>query len=161
MALALARRWAVATRHARGAVRCFGGDELQYEEQRQLQDVKSAAFYEEQGQARRYFYYVDLLVRVSAPFRRAAAALQRPPQGRLFLEDTVPKNIATSLKADKFLQFFFRQVSANRTGEHEDYVRGQRMGPRVCAAACAAPRSRSCRPAARSATTSSPRTRRW
>lgn len=41
--------------------------------------------------------------------------------GRLFLENTVPKNIATSLKSDKFLDFFFRQLGYNaprrRTGE--------------------------------------------
>jgi hypothetical protein len=34
-------------------------------------------------------------------------------QGRLFLEDTRPKNIATSLKSAKFLRFFFSQVRPN------------------------------------------------
>ena len=38
-----------------------------------------------------YFYSVDL-------------------QGRLFLEETLPKNIATSIKDAKFLDFFFRRV---------------------------------------------------
>ena len=38
-----------------------------------------------------YFYHVDL-------------------QGRLFLEDVNPKNIATSLKSNKFLDFFFRRL---------------------------------------------------
>lgn len=51
-------------------------------------------FYEEQGKQRRYFYYIDL-------------------QGRLFLEDTIPKNIATSLKSEKFLTFFFGNLKNN------------------------------------------------
>lgn len=34
-------------------------------------------------------------------------------QGRLFLENTRPKNIATSLKSAKFLRFFFSQVQSN------------------------------------------------
>ncbi|RLO11725.1 hypothetical protein DYB28_011672, partial [Aphanomyces astaci] len=33
--------------------------------------------------------------------------------GQLFLEDTVPKNIATSLKSRKFLRFFFGQLRPN------------------------------------------------
>ena len=36
--------------------------------------------------------------------------------GRLFLEDAEPKNIATCLKADKFLSFFFSQVRPNDLG---------------------------------------------
>ncbi|OQR80769.1 hypothetical protein ACHHYP_17219 [Achlya hypogyna] len=66
-------------------------DETTYIEQRQLNDIKSKAFYEEQAERRNYFYYVDL-------------------QGQLFLEDMVPKNIATSLKSPKFLKFFFHQL---------------------------------------------------
>ncbi|RLN52967.1 hypothetical protein BBJ28_00017460 [Nothophytophthora sp. Chile5] len=58
----------------------------------------SETFYDEQGQHRRYFYYIDL-------------------QGRLFLEDTRPKNIATSLKSAKFLKFFFSQVRPNATAQ--------------------------------------------
>lgn len=34
-------------------------------------------------------------------------------QGRLFLENTRPKNIATSLKSAKFLKFFFSQIRPN------------------------------------------------
>ncbi|CAK4630574.1 unnamed protein product, partial [Aphanomyces euteiches] len=33
--------------------------------------------------------------------------------GQLFLEDTVPKNIATSLKSPKFLRFFFGHLRPN------------------------------------------------
>ena len=55
---------------------------------------KTAAFYEENALARRYFYHVDLL-------------------GRLFLEETEPKSIATSLKSPRFLSFFFSQLSLN------------------------------------------------
>ncbi|CEG37201.1 Protein of unknown function DUF4505 [Plasmopara halstedii] len=68
--------------------------EDKYLELKQLKDIKSVRFYEEQSQKRRYFYYIDL-------------------QGRLFLEDTRPKNIATSLKSAKFLRFFFSQVQPN------------------------------------------------
>ena len=45
---------------------CTGGDEMLYEEDRQKQDIKSVAFYDEQGHQRHYFYYVDLLVRGAA-----------------------------------------------------------------------------------------------
>ncbi|KAE9255772.1 hypothetical protein PF004_g407 [Phytophthora fragariae] len=69
-------------------------DEDKYLELKQLKDIKSEEFYELQGEKPRYFYYVDL-------------------QGRLFLEDTRPKNIATSLKSAKFLRFFFSQVRPN------------------------------------------------
>ena len=37
------------------------------------------------------------------------------------MEDTVPKNIATSLKSDKFLAFFFSRLKSNSYGEHEEY----------------------------------------
>ena len=48
-------------------------------------------------------------------------------QGRLFLEDTRPKNIATSLKSAKFLRFFFSQVRLNtiaqcKSKEEEEFV---------------------------------------
>lgn len=54
---------------------------------------KPASFYEDAayGKPRRYFYNIDF-------------------QGRLFLEETTPKNIATSIKDDKFLDFFFSRV---------------------------------------------------
>ncbi|EQC33346.1 hypothetical protein SDRG_09322 [Saprolegnia diclina VS20] len=66
-------------------------DETAYIEQLQLKDIKSKVFYDEQAERRNYFYYVDL-------------------QGQLFLEDMVPKNIATSLKSPKFLKFFFHML---------------------------------------------------
>ncbi len=75
---------------------------VDYEEVRQAREIKSAQFYEEQAALRRYFYHVDL-------------------QGRLFLEDTVPKNVATSLKSARFLDFFFRMLRANDSGEHAEY----------------------------------------
>lgn len=53
--------------------------------------------YERQSMERRYFFHVDL-------------------QGRLFLEETEPKNIATCLKQDKFLAFFFKRVRRNDLG---------------------------------------------
>ncbi|ETW10104.1 hypothetical protein H310_00481 [Aphanomyces invadans] len=38
---------------------------------------------------------------------------RRPPSGQLFLEDTMPKTIATSLKSHSFLRFFFGQLRPN------------------------------------------------
>lgn len=58
--------------------------------------AKDADFYATQAdneQRRCYFYNIDL-------------------QGRLFLEETFPKNIATSIKDERFLNFFFRRVQA-------------------------------------------------
>lgn len=72
-------------------------EEIQYEELEQLKDIKDLAFYELHAKDRHYFYYIDL-------------------QGRLFLENSVPKNIATSLKSEKFLTFFFRQLKPTRGG---------------------------------------------
>ena len=43
-----------------------GGDEMLYEEERQKQDIKSMQFYDNEAKDRRYFYYVDLLVRKSS-----------------------------------------------------------------------------------------------
>lgn len=65
--------------------------------------MKSKQFYSQfsNGTPRRYFYNVDL-------------------QGRLFLEETHPKNIATSIKDEKFLNFFFSRVRwANNTATSE------------------------------------------
>jgi hypothetical protein len=58
--------------------------------------VKPKEFYEKHAgkdsdKIRCYFYNIDL-------------------QGRLFLEDTLPKNIATSIKSEKFLNFFFKRL---------------------------------------------------
>eukprot|EP00943_MAST-04B_sp_MAST-4B-sp1_P009966 g9966.t1 len=80
------------------AVNC----KTEYEELKQIKSIKSSEFYETEGKKRNYFYFVDL-------------------QGRLFLEDTLPKNIATSLKSEKFLNFFFRQLKHNKTEEFMDY----------------------------------------
>lgn len=74
-----------------------------YEEIAQLTTIKSPDFYAEQAKHRNYFYYVDL-------------------QGRLFLEDTVPKNITTSLKSDKFLKFFFRNIKKTASSLLKDKV---------------------------------------
>jgi len=76
------------------------GDE--YIEEWQQRQIKDPSFYETESQKRNYFYTVDL-------------------QGRLFLEESSPKNIATSLKSPKFLKFFFKQVRRNETGLHENY----------------------------------------
>eukprot|EP01138_Halocafeteria_seosinensis_P010708 gb/GECG01010935.1/.p1 GENE.gb/GECG01010935.1/~~gb/GECG01010935.1/.p1 ORF type:complete len:175 (+),score=20.61 gb/GECG01010935.1/:1-525(+) len=69
-------------------------DDEHYEEVRQKQSIKPVDFYEYWAQQRRYFYYVD-------------------NQGRLFIEDVLPKNIATSLKSEKFLNFFWKQIRRN------------------------------------------------
>lgn len=56
--------------------------------------VKPLEFYERFASSSKrkcFFYSVDL-------------------QGRLFLEEVIPKNIATSLKDVKFLDFFFRRI---------------------------------------------------
>eukprot|EP00520_Triparma_pacifica_P019521 CAMPEP_0118633246 /NCGR_PEP_ID=MMETSP0785-20121206/891_1 /TAXON_ID=91992 /ORGANISM="Bolidomonas pacifica, Strain CCMP 1866" /LENGTH=147 /DNA_ID=CAMNT_0006524101 /DNA_START=185 /DNA_END=625 /DNA_ORIENTATION=+ len=76
--------------------------ESAYIEKWQMTCVKSNEFYETHAAERTYFYTVDL-------------------QGRLFLEETTPKNIATSLKSEKFLDFFFSQLCRNDTGEFTDY----------------------------------------
>eukprot|EP00948_MAST-09A_sp_MAST-9A-sp1_P002371 g2371.t1 len=60
----------------------------------QKQQVKDESFYESAAEKRHYFFTIDL-------------------QGRLFTENTTPKNIATSLKSTKFLNFFFRQLKHN------------------------------------------------
>lgn len=60
--------------------------------------VKTKAFYQQHADRnqkyRAYFYNVDI-------------------QGRLFLEETLPKNVATSIKDDRFLNFFFRRLRPN------------------------------------------------
>lgn len=63
--------------------------------------VKPQSFYDEfsaREKQKCYFYSVDL-------------------QGRLFLEETLPKNIATSLKDEKFLDFFFTKLRRIRDKE--------------------------------------------
>jgi len=41
-------------------------------------------------------------------------------RGELFLEETFPKTIATSLKDHKFLKFFYGNIRANDTGLHSE-----------------------------------------
>uniref|UniRef100_M4C4K1 Uncharacterized protein n=1 Tax=Hyaloperonospora arabidopsidis (strain Emoy2) TaxID=559515 RepID=M4C4K1_HYAAE len=98
MTVALCRTWtSLSTTWQRsyiGLRRVCTANVDKYLELEQLKTIKSEAFYERQGQLRRYFYYIDL-------------------QGRLFTEDTRPKNIATCLKSAKFLRFFFSQVRSN------------------------------------------------
>ncbi|GMI10919.1 hypothetical protein TrVE_jg5867 [Triparma verrucosa] len=79
-----------------------GDDETRYIEEWQATCIRPNSFYELHASSRTYFYSVDL-------------------QGRLFLEETSPKNIATSLKSDKFLDFFFSQLRPNKTGKFEEY----------------------------------------
>jgi hypothetical protein len=55
--------------------------------------ARPAAWYAARARDREYFYCVDSL-------------------GRLFLEETNPKSIATSLKSPKFLDFFFARLRA-------------------------------------------------
>ena len=40
-------------------------------------------------------------------------------RGQLYLEDTYPRNIATSLKDKKFLSFFYKNLRLNKTGKFE------------------------------------------
>jgi Domain of unknown function (DUF4505) len=71
----------------------------QFESTRFASIIKDKDFYEKHAARRNaaktarrsYFYNVDL-------------------QGQLFLEETMPKNIATSIKDAKFLDFFFRRL---------------------------------------------------
>jgi hypothetical protein len=80
----------------------------------------SEEFYDLQAEHRRYFYYIDLQVSTchgtNAWDGSSFSLLAALAQGRLFLEDTRPKNIATSLKSAKFLHFFFSQVQRNLSG---------------------------------------------
>ncbi|EKU22542.1 hypothetical protein NGA_0443110, partial [Nannochloropsis gaditana CCMP526] len=78
------------------------GSEDAYLDEWMRKQIKSFAFYEEEGLQRRYFYTVDL-------------------QGRLYLEESPVKNMTSCLKDDKFLNFFFRQIRRNDTGLHPSY----------------------------------------
>jgi len=78
-------------------------NEALYEEEIQKRQIKPVEFYEEHAKNRDYFFHVDLL-------------------GRLFLEDILPKNIATSLKSSKFLDFFFTMLRPNHTGRFGEYA---------------------------------------
>ena len=76
----------------------MGSEEQQYIDQWLRNVTKPEQFYVEHAMNRRYFYNIDL-------------------QGRLYLEDTDPKNISCSLKSEKFLNFFFKHV--RRTSDDE------------------------------------------
>ncbi|GBG29258.1 UPF0598 protein C8orf82-like [Hondaea fermentalgiana] len=76
--------------------------EPRYAEELQKAQIKEPEFYDRLAEERKYFYHVDLL-------------------GRLYLEDMLPKNIATSLKSPKFLNFFFTRLRPNELGEFEEY----------------------------------------
>jgi hypothetical protein len=78
-------------------------DPIKYPEDLQIETIKPSEFYEEQGQQLNWFYYVD-------------------HQGRIFAEETIPKNIATSIKAPKFLDFFFRQIRDNDRAEFAEFA---------------------------------------
>mmetsp|Transcript_30354 Transcript_30354/g.48364 ORF Transcript_30354/g.48364 Transcript_30354/m.48364 type:complete len:257 (+) Transcript_30354:1986-2756(+) len=78
-------------------------DEFKYQEEIQKAQIKPDEFYEAHAENRMYFYHIDLL-------------------NRLYLEDTLPKNIATSLKSAKFLDFFWRMLRPNESDEFcQDY----------------------------------------
>jgi Domain of unknown function (DUF4505) len=73
--------------------------------------VKTKAFYKKHARtdiaydgtrniARCYFYNIDL-------------------QGRLFLEEALPKNIATCIKDNRFLDFFFKRLKRTSDGDRE------------------------------------------
>jgi hypothetical protein len=73
------------------------------------------------GKTRRYFYNIDL-------------------QGRLFLEETSPKNIATSIKDERFLNFFFSRIQEAKPsdldflvefGYHNDYPFVSKCGKEI------------------------------
>ncbi|KAA0163411.1 hypothetical protein FNF31_00588 [Cafeteria roenbergensis] len=66
----------------------------EYEEEQAAEFSRSDEFYESEGVDRRYYFFVDSL-------------------GRLFGESTHPKGITTSIKSDKFLDFFFSQIRPN------------------------------------------------
>eukprot|EP00501_MAST-03F_sp_TOSAG23-6_P001197 GSMAST32.ASY1.ANO1.1241.1 assembled CDS len=84
-------------------LRYFSVDiDTSYEEIQQQKQIKSSSFYAKHGENRDYFYHID-------------------SQGRLFTEEVIPKNIATSIKADKFLDFFFRRIKQNTLNRHTDY----------------------------------------
>mmetsp|Transcript_5319 Transcript_5319/g.9230 ORF Transcript_5319/g.9230 Transcript_5319/m.9230 type:complete len:273 (-) Transcript_5319:84-902(-) len=87
--------------------RCFSSEK--YIEQWQQQTVKPASFYEEHanGQPRKYFYSIDL-------------------QGRIFLEETVPKNLATSIKNEAFLDFFCSRIQ-ELTPQDYAFLRGDHL----------------------------------
>lgn len=63
---------------------------------------RSNEYYAEQQIERNYFYALDT-------------------RGQVYLEDTLPRNIATCIKDKKFLKFFFQQLRINNTGTFIEY----------------------------------------
>ena len=59
-------------------------------------------YYAKHASLRHYFYTIDT-------------------RGGLFLEETTPRNIATSLKDKRFLSFFYSHLRKNTTGKFEKY----------------------------------------
>ena len=74
----------------------------EYIEQWQASTVKPNSFYEHHGigKPKKYFYHIDL-------------------QGRIFLEETQPKSIATSLKSPAFLDFFISNIKESTAQDLE------------------------------------------
>eukprot|EP00298_Acanthocystis_sp_HF-20_P004226 c14564_g1_i1.p1 GENE.c14564_g1_i1~~c14564_g1_i1.p1 ORF type:complete len:181 (+),score=42.29 c14564_g1_i1:53-595(+) len=63
---------------------------------------KDSLFYQKHAANREYFYFIDL-------------------NGRLFLEETQPRNITTCLKDTRFLNFFWKKIKKNDTGRFSEY----------------------------------------
>lgn len=90
---------AVCVRSTRSRIttRFFSSETTEYIEKWHASVVKSKSFYEHHStdKPKKYFYSIDL-------------------QGRVFLEETLPKNIATSLKNQAFLEFFFKHLTPSK-----------------------------------------------
>jgi hypothetical protein len=77
-----------------------GADSLdQIEEEDRKILPKDQDYYAENAEQRRYFYVLDT-------------------RGQIFLEETMPRNIATCMKDVKFLNFMHRTMRPNNTGQH-------------------------------------------
>jgi len=76
--------------------------------------VKPSQFYEQHAKAgkrqKNYFYSVDL-------------------QGRVFLEETLPKNIATSIKSPQFLDFFYKRMKRVSSKEVQSLTMNDEPSP--------------------------------
>eukprot|EP00924_Labyrinthula_sp_SR-Ha-C_P014355 snap_masked-scaffold_20-processed-gene-3.4-mRNA-1 protein AED:0.43 eAED:0.44 QI:0/0/0/1/1/1/2/0/212 len=81
---------------------CFSIAKNSWQDELQKNQIKPVDFYESQALKKNYFYHIDL-------------------QGRLFLEDILPKNVATSLKAENFLKFFYSNLRPNDIDKFLDY----------------------------------------
>lgn len=119
MLLSLCRRGAATGRVACTRVvsrrMCDAASLEGYEEELQRGMIKPPSFYAEEGAKLRWFYWID-------------------SNGRLYIEDVLPKNIATSLKSPKFLEFVARPAAAPDR-RRDPGARPARRG--VVVAACA------------------------